>query len=83
MKKFTSKYVAVLILGILTLAAVKFRLHNYTCAECARSSISPAIALLPPVGPGADTNHCQRNRFRVGGDRCTCTGLDTSPAVTA
>jgi hypothetical protein len=51
MNKFTSKYVAVLILGILTLTAVGFALTTTHVQNARALSASPTITLLPPVGP--------------------------------
>ena len=50
MNKLTRKYVAVLILGVLTLTAVGFALIT-TNVQNARALGSAAITLLPPVGP--------------------------------
>lgn len=51
MAKFTSKYVAVLILGILTLTVVSFALTTRQLQNANALPLSPTIALLPPVGP--------------------------------
>ena len=51
MKKFTRKYVAVFVLGVLALAAVGLALSTMRGPSAGALLVSPAITLSPPVGP--------------------------------